>query len=96
MFVLLTYYFDDAPSAGADKCNFLLNLGRLSLKHKFLAEGVVLAKFHLTSLETIVKDLSANTPTLHLIVSLGVLAGFENTPTIVSTPGILDTKDWHC
>ena len=96
MFVLLTYYFDDAPSAGADKSNFLLNLGRLSLKHKYLSEGVVLARFQETNLEKLVSDLSADTPTLHLIVSLGVLAGWENVPTIAATPGILDTKNWHC
>ena len=96
MLVLLTYYFDDTPAAEADKSNFLINLGRLSVKHKFLSEGVVLAQIHAAVMEDFIKNLSADIPSLHLIISLGVRAGMGQVPTLYATPGILDSKDWHC
>lgn len=97
MFVLLNYYFDETTSENnTDKANFLLKLGRESLKHKFLSKGSILAQFERVDLETIVRELSDGISSLHLIAAIGMRNQWSNSPTIVATTGILDDKDWHC
>ena len=95
MFVLLAYYFNnEAPDT--NKADFLLNLGRLSRKHKFLSDGLVMAQFERVDLDEIVKELSDGVPSLCLIVAEGVIHDQNKKPTIVATQGILDGKDWRC